>query len=167
MFAFRPSAWGPGLLIIAVGEALRLLAVGHIGLPSRTRAEGVGTLVRSGPYAWVRNPLYLGNILLFTGLGTVLWPSALLAAPLLAVHYQLIVRWEESNIAARLGDPYRRYLDEVPRWLPRAPARGGVGPGPARFVGTWSASKALRSERSTLIAIGGVLLLLCMRAAVA
>lgn len=158
MFAFRPTGWGPGLLILAAGEALRLLAVGHIGLPSRTRAGSVGALVLSGPYAWVRNPLYLGNILLFAGLGVVLWPSVCFAVPLLAVHYQLIVRWEESNIAARTGAPYRRYLAEVPRWLPRPPS------GPT--TGTWSAAKALRSERSTLIAIVAILLLLCARASV-
>ncbi len=159
MLAFPPRAWAPGLLILATGEALRLLAVGHIGLPSRTRADDVGDLVRSGPYGWVRNPLYLGNLLLFGGLGTVLWPSAVVAVPILVVYYQLIVRWEERNLAARLGEPYRRYLVEVPRWWPRAPLHPGEG--------SWSLARALRSERSTLLAIGAVIGLVVGRGAVA
>jgi protein-S-isoprenylcysteine O-methyltransferase Ste14 len=163
MFVCRPSAWAPGLALLAAGEALRLLAVGHIGLPSRTRADGVGVLVQTGPYAWVRNPLYIGNLLLFAGLGTVLWPSALVAVPLLAVHYTLIVRWEESNIAARMGEPYQRYLAAVPRWFPRVPTRPSEGSPPG--LG-WSAARAFRSERSTLIAIAVVLGACGLRASV-
>jgi protein-S-isoprenylcysteine O-methyltransferase Ste14 len=149
-------AWAPGLVILAAGEGIRLLAVGYIGLPSRTRGGDVGALVRAGPYGWVRNPLYLGNLLLYAGLGTVTWPSALVAVPVLAVHYVLIVRWEESNLAARIGEPYLRYLAEVPRWVPRPP----LSPEPGR----WSFTRAVRSERSTLLALGVVLVALALRA---
>ncbi|MDP2313246.1 MAG: isoprenylcysteine carboxylmethyltransferase family protein [Pseudomonadota bacterium] len=156
MFVCAPRYWVPGLAILGAGEVVRLAAVGHIGLPSRTRADDVGALVRSGPYGWVRNPLYLGNLLLYAGLGVVLWPSALVAVPILAVYYELIVRWEERNLAARIGEPYRRYLAEVPRWVPRAPSR--------RADGAWRLATAVRSERSTLVAIGVVLVLLWLRA---
>jgi protein-S-isoprenylcysteine O-methyltransferase Ste14 len=155
-----PRHWVPGLLVLAVGEGVRLAAVGHIGVPSRTRGSDVGPLVRSGPYGWVRNPLYVGNQLIFAGLGIVAWPAALVVVPLLAAYYGVIVRWEESNLADRLGAPYRAYLADVPRWLPRRPGAGGV-------AGTWSVRKALRSERSTLLAIGVVLGTLAARATVA
>lgn len=149
-----PRLWG-GLVVLALGEAIRLAAVGHIGTPSRTRGADVGPLVTSGPYGWVRNPLYVGNLLLYAGLGIVTWPSAAVAVPLLAVYYALIVRWEEANLATRLGAPYRTYLTTVPRWLPRPPA--------AAAEGSWSLARALRSERSTLVALAVVLGLLLVR----
>lgn len=146
---FEPRFWLAGLLIVGLGEALRLAAVGHIGLPSRTFGDDVGPLVDTGPYAWVRNPLYLGNLLLWAGLGVVSWPAALLVVPVLAAYYAAIVRWEEANLEVTLGESYRAYRARVPRWLPRPPA----GYAPAG----WSARRALRSERSTMLVLALVL----------
>lgn len=158
LLASPPRHWAPGLVIVAAGEAVRLAAVGHIGLPSRTRGDDVGALVDTGPYAWVRNPLYVGNLLLWAGLGVVAWPAALVVVPLLCAYYAVIVRWEEANLAARLGEPYRSYLARVPRWLPRPPG------GPPR--GGWSLARAVRSERSTFLALAVVLALVGARGAV-
>lgn len=155
MLTAEPRHWGPGLALVALGEGIRLAAVGHIGPPSRTRGADVGALVDTGPYARLRNPLYLGNALLFAGLGVVLWPWALAAVPLLAVHYGLIVRWEEANLDARIGAPYRDYRARVPRWLPLGAPRPG----------RWDARRALRSERSTLIALVVVLAAVATRGA--
>ncbi len=137
-----------GLVIVCAGEALRLWAVGHIGLPSRTRGEGAHRVVDSGPYALVRNPLYVGNVLIFAGLGVMTWPWALVAAPLLAVEYHFIVAWEESNLLAKLGSEYADYCSRVRRWVPR----WGSDP-----RGAWDGREALRSERSTLAALAIVL----------
>ncbi len=156
LLVLPPRHWGAGLAVAAVGEGIRLAAVGHIGTPSRTRGADVGPLVDSGPYAWVRNPLYVGNLLLWAGLGVVAWPAAVVIVPLLAVYYEAIVRWEEANLARQLGEPYRAYRARVPRWVPRPPG------GPRE--GRWSARKALRSERSTLLAIGVVLAAMGARA---
>ena len=52
---------------LAAGELLRLWAVHHIGVISRTRSDRLGPLVSTGPFALVRNPLYLGNIALWVG----------------------------------------------------------------------------------------------------
>ena len=43
----------------------------------------------------------------------------------LALHYTLIVRWEESNLRVKLGGPYVDYLAQVPRWLPLGPGKAG------------------------------------------
>ena len=150
-----PRLWLPGGLMMVAGEALRLWAVGHIGLPSRTRDEGVGPLVTTGPYAVVRNPLYVGNILLWTGFGVVLWPAALVLFPLFAVYYELIVRWEEERVAATHGEAWRAYAARVSRWWPRWSPEA---------AGRWSARVALRTERGTFVVIAGVLLLLALRA---
>ena len=146
MFVAEPRCWAVGLAIMTVGEGIRLAAVGHIGLASRTRGDGVGPLVESGPYARMRNPLYAGNVLLFAGLGIVLWPTALFAVPLIALHYSWIVRWEKRNLAERLGRPYRDYVARVPRWWPTG----------APHPGRWDVRRALRSERSTLFALAAV-----------
>src|SRR5256885_132664 len=56
-----------GVAMVVLGELLRLWAVRHIGVISRTRSDRLGPLVASGPFALVRNPLYLGNIALWIG----------------------------------------------------------------------------------------------------
>ncbi|HNC95489.1 MAG TPA: isoprenylcysteine carboxylmethyltransferase family protein [Myxococcota bacterium] len=153
MTLLPPRHWLAGLALMAAGETLRLWAVGHIGRISRTRQDEVGGLVDVGPYARLRNPLYVGNMLLFAGIGVIQWPSALLCVPLLALYYQQIVRWEEENLQEKLGDPYRDYLRRVPRWLPLGSPKTGL----------WSLQTALRSERSTLIAIAVILGALLLR----
>ena len=101
-------------------KSLRLWAVHHIGVISRTRSERLGPLIATGPFAHVRNPLYLGNIALW--LGFTLSAGLAWLAPvvliLLCLEYHAIVRWEEGLLAARLGDSYRAYLTRVPRWIP-------------------------------------------------
>src|SRR5215471_1991113 len=47
-----------GVALTAIGEALRLWGVHHIGAISRTRSDRLGPLIESGPFAYVRNPLY-------------------------------------------------------------------------------------------------------------
>jgi protein-S-isoprenylcysteine O-methyltransferase Ste14 len=150
-----------GAAIVAAGEAVRLWAVLHIGAISRTRSDRLGPLVDSGPFSRVRNPLYLGNILLWTGFSIaarLVWLTPIIFI-LLALEYHAIVRWEEQLLAARIGEPYARYMRDVPRWLPSLAPRASSN-GPAVF--SWK--ETLFSERGTLIAIGAGLLLLWIKA---
>lgn len=147
----RPATafWG-GVLLVAAGEGLRLWAVHHIGVISRTRSDRLGPLIASGPFGHVRNPLYLGNIALWLGftISAGPWWLAPIVLLLLAVEYQAIVRWEEGLLAARIGDSYRRYLTQVPRWLPAW--RGFPADGDSRG---FALRDTLFSERSTLVAV--------------
>ena len=73
MFLFANSnIWSliAGLIVALSGEFIRLWGVSWAGSETRTTGEAGGTfLIVSGPFAHVRNPLYVGNILIYTGLG--------------------------------------------------------------------------------------------------
>jgi protein-S-isoprenylcysteine O-methyltransferase Ste14 len=160
------SFWIMGALTVAIGEAIRLWAVHHIGAISRTRSDRLGPLVSSGPFALIRNPLYVGNILLWTGLAIsaqLVWLAPVFVV-LLALEYHAIVRWEEGLLAQRIGEPYSQYAARVPRWLPSLSVLSSspepAGPGAATF--SWR--ETLFSERGTLIAIAAGFLLLWLKA---
>jgi protein-S-isoprenylcysteine O-methyltransferase Ste14 len=146
-----PAQVGTGLALIAIGELIRLWAVRHIGVISRTRAERLGPLVVSGPFRFVRNPLYIGNVALWAGFGIAagLPRTTILFVALILVEYHAIVRWEERLLEERLGESYRVYARRVPRWIPRWPRAEDLGAAPARFA--WR--DAIFSERGTLIAL--------------
>jgi protein-S-isoprenylcysteine O-methyltransferase Ste14 len=152
------SLWTIGLLVVAAGEAIRLWAVHHIGAISRTRSDRLGPLIASGPFAYVRNPLYLGNIMLWAGFAIsarLLWLAPIIVV-LLALEYHAIVRWEERLLTERIGEPYSQYVAGVPRWLPSFSARTSSPDAAATF--SWR--QTLFSERGTLIAIAlGIVLL--------
>ena len=142
-------------------EALRLWAVRHIGAISRTRSGRLGPLVSAGPFAMVRNPLYLGNIALWVGFALasrLVWIVPIYIA-VLGLEYHAIVRWEEHQQEARRGDEYRAYLARVPRWIPSFRAGSPVTPPAAH---SWR--DTLFSERGTLVAIGVGFALLWIKA---
>lgn len=81
-------------------------------------------LVRSGPFAWTRNPIILSHALAALGEAVVVAsPAAVIIVLFLGIPVQFIVRLEEKSLEARHGDAYRAYRDAVPRWLPRPPHR--------------------------------------------
>ena len=142
--------WIAGLALIVAGEAIRFWSVHHIGAISRTRSDRLGPLVATGPFAFVRNPLYIGNIALWAGFAVIaqlLWLAPAIVL-LLAFEYHAIVRWEETLLAARLGEAYREYCRRVHAWLPSWQVRAASRP-PTTF--SWR--QTLFSERGTLIAI--------------
>jgi protein-S-isoprenylcysteine O-methyltransferase Ste14 len=110
-----------GCLIAALGHVLRVMALRHIGPRSRTHRLGARQLVQGGPYAVVRNPLYLGNWLIAVGLCVVAqlrW--LLLAGPLVAfLLYYVVSLAEEQRLLEQFGDDYRRYCETTPRFFPR------------------------------------------------
>lgn len=76
-------------------------------------------LVRHGPFAWSRNPVYVAMTGLYASLAVLAdsaWPWCLLPPLLLAMHHG-VIRREESYLLARFGRPYADYLQQVRRWL--------------------------------------------------
>jgi protein-S-isoprenylcysteine O-methyltransferase Ste14 len=162
-----------GVALTFLGELLRLWAVHHIGAISRTRSDRLGPLVAAGPFAFVRNPLYLGNIALWAGFALtarLLWLAPVIIA-LLGMEYHAIVRWEERLLEARLGDGYRDYAARVPRWVPTF-NRGSENTVSAissassasSAVNPFSLRETLFSERGTLLAIAVGYALLWLKA---
>ena len=169
-----------GVAITVAGELLRMWGVHHIGAISRTRADRLGPLVSSGPFARVRNPLYVGNIAIWVGFALtarLVWLAPVIVL-LLGLEYHAIVRWEEQLLEDRLGDGYRTYKSRVPRWAPRLFNRGARRDREEKNVQDISAVSAvsavttdgqswkatLFSERGTLLAIGAGYLLLWLTA---
>jgi protein-S-isoprenylcysteine O-methyltransferase Ste14 len=166
-----------GVVVTLLGEALRLWGVHHIGVISRTRSDRLGPLVASGPFAILRNPLYVGNIALWVGFALtarLVWLAPAILV-LLGLEYHAIVLWEEQLLESRLGDAYRDYAARVPRWLPSFHHRGHRGHGGENLQGPTTASSessvvksfswrdTLYSERGTLIAIAAGYLLLWLK----
>lgn len=97
---------------------------------------GISPLVTSGPYRFVRHPMYLGTILCLLSFAVLLnrlgfW---MVAAGSTAFTYRLILR-EEAELTAAHGERYRAYRDAVPRLLP-AMRRAGL---PAGHAANWRA----------------------------
>jgi protein-S-isoprenylcysteine O-methyltransferase Ste14 len=164
----RPYLIWTGAALAVTGELVRLFAVRHIGVISRTRSDRLGPLVASGPFGRVRNPLYIGNMLIWIGftISARLLPLLGPIAALLFVEYHAIVRWEEKLLESRLGDAYRDYLSKVPRWIPRSrPSSHGYARTESDGrVRLFSWRETFFSERGTLVAIAAGYLALWVKA---
>jgi protein-S-isoprenylcysteine O-methyltransferase Ste14 len=112
------------------GSVMLGAVVGVIGLCIRAVAAGYlhkqEVLTITGPYAYTRNPLYLGSAFLAMGaaLATRSWISAAVLLSYFAVVYSVVMRREERELLGRYGESFRAYAAEVPLFFPRlAPAK--------------------------------------------
>jgi len=76
-------------------------------------------LVATGPYAYTRNPMYLGHIIFLIGLTLTLksWLAAMITAGV-AIWFHRRVLGDEQELRGRLGQPYVDYMNSVKRWIP-------------------------------------------------
>lgn len=121
-------AWIPaaGVVLMVLGLALALACVATFVLRGRgTPApfDAPRAFVASGPYRWVRNPMYIGAFLALAGYalcGGSFTALGLAFLMLLAAHL-FVVFYEEPTLEARFGDSYRAYRRATRRWIPRLP----------------------------------------------
>ena len=115
-----------GIVVVALGEALRLWANSYVGHVKVNRTEPwrgdakIGQLITAGPYAYVRHPLYLGTFLLGVGFCIIVgnrW-LALLALLFFLVVYQRKMREEDAVILNEWGETFVRYQHAVLAWIP-------------------------------------------------
>ncbi len=110
-----PVVWSLGMPLFLAGLGLRCWAQRH--LKYRLRSGGEHHLAVTGPFAYCRNPVYIGNLLLLTGvivLCELIWvvPVVILWGGII---YTLAVRFEELRLTKRFGIDYLYYRDTVPR----------------------------------------------------
>ncbi len=163
----RPSAVSIafGVPLALIGEALRCWAVGYSGTTTRADHVTAPRLVTAGPYAYVRNPLYVGNFI--TALGfTVAFTGALsrtkratLAAgalgTMLAV-YAAIVPLEEAYLRETFGAPFDAYVARVARIVPRLRAS-------APALGAYDTAVIARAETRTFVTFGAMVIALAVK----
>lgn len=111
-----------GLIISLIGESIRILAVGYAysGTSGRERFLKADALNATGIYSLVRNPLYIGNFLIFTGLVIVfanIWAEMVMAV-FLIVQYYFIILYEEDFLKIQYGKRYADYCIRVKRIIP-------------------------------------------------
>jgi len=149
----RPTlaGWFVGCSIISLGEGLRLWASGYLH-------KNV-VLITAGPYAYTRNPLYLGRLLILTGLCVVADLPYGLNWLALGLGYAVFFgyylgrkeRVEPARLRALHGERFDRYRDAVPALFPTL----------RRYVGepaAWSAER-MRANREHWMVIGLALVL--------
>jgi hypothetical protein len=145
----EPTWLEAGLVVALTGTGLRAWASGTI------RKNVV--LAVSGPYAFTRNPLYLGSFLVGLGLtiGAGLWYLVAIYVVGFAGLYGWKMKLEERLLAERFGEPFREYAAEVPLFLPRVRPYRQPGGGPAARDGGFRLQQYLRHrEYNVLLGIG-------------
>jgi len=150
-----------GFAVALIGELIRFWGVSWAGSETRSTGGVGGTfLIISGPFAYVRNPLYFGNILLYLGLGIMsfaLFPYLQIVAIIFfLIQYYFIVREEEKYLTEKFKDDYKDYCKNVPAFLPRLfPYKNSSIVQPPR-----NPKAGFRSEKRSLQAFIGISLLL-------
>lgn len=144
----RPAWWSiaVGAVVSLVGVWIRAIASGHV----KKNEE----LTTTGPYAYTRNPLYLGSIIIAIGFAVGarnLWIGVGLVALFLFI-YLPVIRSEEAFLRTKFGN-FEDYVSRVPRLLPRlTPASNEAG----------AFSRELYLRHREYNALVGTLLLVCV-----
>jgi protein-S-isoprenylcysteine O-methyltransferase Ste14 len=108
----RPLPFAAGVAVALSGLAVRAWAAGHLQKNQQ--------LATAGPYAWSRNPLYIGTALVALGFaiaGATWWLGALFAVYLIAIYLPVVM--EEEAHLRKLFPEYAEYARSVPRIVPR------------------------------------------------
>lgn len=150
-----------GFAVALVGELIRFWGVSWAGSETRSTGGVGGTfLIISGPFAYVRNPLYVGNILMYLGLGIMsfaLFPYLqIIAIIFFLFQYYYIVQEEEKYLREKFKEVYEDYCKHVSAFLPRLfPYKN-----PKVVQPPFNPKAGLRSETRSLQAFFGISILL-------
>ncbi len=161
VFADVRLAVALGLIVALTGQTVRVATIGleYVVRGGRGRHVYAEDLVTEGIFAHCRNPMYVGNALVLTGLGLIANSLyfLVLVVPLFLMFYHAIVAAEESFLREKFGEAYVAYTRDVPRWVPRLQ---GLGATLSRARFQWR--RVLRKEYNAayLWMTGAVLLIL-------
>ncbi len=119
-----------GAVIAMTGQAVRATTIGlqYIVRGGRHGKVYANDLVTGGVYSLSRNPMYVGNVLLMSGLALASNSLATLLCGLVLalITYSAIVAAEEHYLRGKFGAAFEEYCRDVPRWLPRLGAARGL-----------------------------------------
>ena len=121
----EPSSW-PGWVLVAIGLALYAWCLWNFATVGRGTPgpwDPTEKVVATGPYRWVRNPMYIAVLAVILGEAWLFssWALAIYAAVVAAVVHTFIVVYEEPTLTEQFGDSYLTYRKQVSRWVPRPP----------------------------------------------
>ncbi len=152
-----------GILLIVIGEMIRINAVRYAGGATRTRNVGAPFLCTSGPYSYTRNPLYCGNIIIYAGVaflggGKWMWHFVAIIIIFFIVQYHLIISLEEETLKLKFEKEYESYIENVPKLLPKlTPWDSGNKIEPQNLY------KTLKTEKRTLQNISLIFILILFK----
>jgi protein-S-isoprenylcysteine O-methyltransferase Ste14 len=130
--AARAAAIAAGGLLVCAGVALFVATVrlfAAVGRGTLAPWDPPERLVIAGPYRYLRHPMISGVALVLAGEAIALGSGAIAIwlAAFVAVNAVYLPLVEEPALVRRFGADYERYMDEVPRWLPRLRSRPSAG----------------------------------------
>jgi len=168
MLLGKPSAFSvaTGLPLAFLGEAIRCWAVGYSGVTTRGDHVEAPVLVTAGPYAYVRNPLYVGNFITaagfafaFTGKNSPAARLGLLGLSLgtMAAVYATIIPHEEQFLRSEFSEEFDLYCERVPPLVPLSePIADGRG--------EYKPEVIREAESKTFTTFGALLVILALKA---
>jgi protein-S-isoprenylcysteine O-methyltransferase Ste14 len=133
----------PGALLTGGGEALRLWAAGHL----RKNKQ----LTTTGPYAYVKNPLYIGTLLItigYSAMAKTIWIMVAGFVWFFILYAPYKKKQENEKLLSSFGDAWKVYDEAVPDYLPRL----SPYPGKGNNLWSWDVVKE-NSEHETAVAV--------------
>lgn len=137
----KPGLLYAGLVLIIIGEAIRMWASGHV--------KKNKVLATDGPYAYVRHPLYVGNILVVAGfaLGSGLWWSPILMVALLLFYYPTAISYEDNKLHNYFGEDWENWSRNIHALIPSFRNKAGSA------SSQWSFKQSLMQNGEPVIVV--------------
>lgn len=138
---YEPTLFKIGTAIAVVGMVIRMWASGYVMKNKQ--------LATSGPYAFVRHPLYVGNILLLVGfsVASTLWWSYPLMLALLWFYYPPTISYEDNKLRGIFGEEWEAWAKNIHALIPTFGARAGS------VRSSWSFKKSLMQNAEPVIVV--------------
>ncbi len=139
--AYEPMLFLVGGAIAVVGEAIRMWASGYVMKNKE--------LATNGPYAYVRHPLYVGNILLLIGfsIASSQWWSFVLMGALLWFYYPPTISYEDNKLRDIFGEEWEAWAKNIHALIPTFGDKAGS------VKSSWSFKKSLMQNAEPLIVL--------------
>ncbi|MEI7811200.1 MAG: isoprenylcysteine carboxylmethyltransferase family protein [Ignavibacteria bacterium] len=151
-----PNIWSllTGFVIVTAGLLLRIWGAGYNNTTNKSDGTEQKYFIISGPFSYIRNPLYAGNILIYNGLGVMsfaLFPYlTLFTFTFFCLQYRFIIKGEDVQLLKEYGKDFEKYKSSVAGLFPKLNAYKDDKISRAVF----SFKSGIESERKTIQAIG-------------